>query len=544
MNKILLLLKLVFAIAIFVFTTNTLSAATLFENFDNPSIASTNNTAKDITYPSGVWNVCAITKPNTPTENDRINGLYSMRMRGLTGSNFMFMKFDKAGAGVLSFNYASYSNHYGGEFTIQQSTDAGGTWTTIGSPVVVPKWSGTFLTYSLPVNYNGNIRFKIVMTLRTPNNANEQVNFDDFMITDYGTEQVSMPVSSVPTGIYETPQTVTLTSSTPGATIYYTTDGSAPTTASNKYSIPLNIGSTTKIRMFTTATDKVDSREEVVLISFPEALATLAEFYTKMAASGTNLTYFKYTGEALVSTSYTATYKTLFLQDNTAGIIIVDNFRYTSGTYNTGDKISGFIVQVNRINDSPQLYPWNDFTAISNGNLISPTLITLADVPNYLNQLVQINGVIFDEANGTKTFSPNTPYIIHDASMASTTTAFRTPSNMPNPDYMGTVIPEKRNIICLIAKNSSAVTTPYIFTRNAADLNLQTSQNEVLDSFRIYVSGNKIFFETGLTENVKVFRVNGQLVDAFISTIGNNVIELEKGAYIVRVGNKTTKVIL
>lgn len=544
MNKILLPFKMVLVVACCVLLVNTLSAATLFENFDNPSIASTNNTAKDITYPSGVWNVCAITKPTTPTENDRINGLYSMRMRGLTGSNFMFMKFDKAGAGVLSFNYASYSNHYGGEFTIEKSTDGGSSWTTIGTPVVVPKWSGTFLTYSLPINYNGNIRFKIVMTLRTPNNANEQVNFDDFMITDYGTEQVEMPVSSVPTGIYETPQTVTLNSSTPGATIYYTTDGSAPTTASNVYSTPLNITSTTKIRTFAVAAGKVDSREEVVLISFPEAVATLAEFYTKMAPSGTNLTYFKYTGEALVSTSYTATYKTLFIQDNTAGILIVDNFRYTSVTYNTGDKISGFIAQVNRINDSPQLYPWNDFSAISTGNYISPAVITLADVPNYLNQLVQINGVYFDEANGTKTFSPNTPYIIHDASMASTTTSFRTPASMPNPDYIGTVIPVKRNIICLIAKNSAVVSTPYIFTRNAADLNLQTSQNEILNSFRISVAGNKILFETDIPENVKVFNVNGQLVNAFISSTGNNIIELEKGVFIIRVGNKATKVLL
>jgi hypothetical protein len=159
-----------------------MQAATLFENFDNPSVASTNNTAKDITYPSGLWNVCAITKPTTPTENDRINGLYSMRMRGLTGSNYMFMKFDKAGAGVLSFKYGSYSNHYGGEFTVQKSTDGGVNWVDAGSPITVPKWSGTFLTYSLPVNYNGKYRFKNVMTLSYLIMQIEPVNIDDFKI--------------------------------------------------------------------------------------------------------------------------------------------------------------------------------------------------------------------------------------------------------------------------------------------------------------------------------------------------------------------------
>lgn len=531
------------AIALLLLGSN-LQATTLFENFDLPSGASTNNTPKDITYPSGIWNICAITKPTTATENDRINGLYSMRMRGLSSQNYMLMKFDKASAGVLSFNYGSYSNHSGGEFTVQQSTDGGLNWTNLGSPVTVPKWSGTFLTYSYPVNYNGNIRFKIVVTLRTPNNANEQFNIDDFMVTDYGTQQVAMPLSSVPTAIYQTPQTVTLSSATAGATIYYTTDGSTPTTASNVYSTPLNVATTTKIRMFAVAAGNIDSREEVVLISIPETISTLSEFYTKMAVSGTNLTYFKYTGEATVTASYTATYKTLFLQDNTAGVLISDNFRYTTLTNNIGDKITNIIVQVNRINDSPQLYPFNDFTVVSTGNSIVPAVITLADVPNRTNQLVQINNLFFDEANGTKLFGSNTPYVIHDASMTTTTTAFRTPSGMPNPDYNATVIPAKRNIICLIAKNSSSVSTHYIFSRNAADLDVQALSIKDVTAGGVYISNGKIHFETQQVESVSIYSVTGHLLHKMQSNVGGNSIALNKGIYIIRIGQKSTKVVL
>lgn len=542
MKTTILKLKYAALVLVSILFTNALQAATLYENFDNPSAASTTNAAKDITYPSGVWNVCAITKPTNATENDRINGLYSMRMRGLASQNFMFMKFDKAGAGVLSFNYGSYSNHNGGEFTIEKSTDQGATWTPVGAPVVVPKWSGTFLTYSLPVNYNGNIRFKIVMTLRTPNNANEQVNIDDFMITDYGTEQVAMPSSSAPTGIYETPQTVTLTSATAGATIYYTLDGTAPTTSSPVYSSPLSITATTKIRAIAVASGKENSREEVILISFPESIATLAEFYTKMATTGTNLTYFKYTGQAIVTTSYTATYKTLFLQDNTAGILISDYFKQTTATYNTGDKVTGIIAQVNRINDSPQLYPASDFTIVSSGNIIIPPVVTLADVPNRTYQLVQINDLFFDEANGTKTFGPNSPLVIHDASMATTTTTFRTPSGMPNPDYINTVIPAKRNIICLVARNSSAVTTHTIFARSAADLNVVSSSVKDVKLQDITVSGNRIFFETASPENVNIFSVSGQLVKSTTSSAGMNSVELKNGIYIIKIGAKSYKV--
>jgi len=543
MTTTLLRFKLALILAIIVLSATNLKAATLFENFDSPSVASTINSAKDITYNSGVWNTAGITKPNTPTENDRINGVYSMRMRGLDGSNFMFMKFDKAGAGVLSFNYGSYSNHYGGEFTIQKSTD-GGPWVDAGSPVTVPKWSGTFLTYSLPINYDGNIRFKIVVTCRTPNNANEQFNIDDFMITDFGTEQVAMPTSSSPTGIYETPQIVTLTSATAGATIYYTTDGTAPTSASSVYSTPLNITSTTKIRTFAVASGKVDSREEVVLISFPESVATLAEFYTKMATTGTNLTYYKYTGEAIVTASYLATYKAMFFQDNTAGMLLSDTYRYITVTNNVGDKVTGIIAQVNRVNDSPQLYPYNDFSLVSTGNTVVPPIVTLADVPNRTNQLVQINDLFFDEANGIKTFVASTNYVIHDSSMPTTTTAFRPANGMPNPDYINTIIPAKRNIICLIAKNSPIISTHHIFARNAAELDVQLSGLYQPKTYNLTVSANKVQFETLAPESVKIYSVNGQLVKSIISGVGKNSITLDKGVYIIRIGDKTAKVLL
>lgn len=52
------------------------------------------------------------------------------------------------------------------------------------------------------------------------------------------------PVFSLPGGTYSTPQLLTLTDTTPGATIYYTTNGTAPTTSSATYTAPLTIAST------------------------------------------------------------------------------------------------------------------------------------------------------------------------------------------------------------------------------------------------------------------------------------------------------------
>src|ERR1019366_7654025 len=49
------------------------------------------------------------------------------------------------------------------------------------------------------------------------------------------------PTFSVAAGTYTTPQTVTISDATTGATIYYTTNGSAPTTSSTKYTGPITV---------------------------------------------------------------------------------------------------------------------------------------------------------------------------------------------------------------------------------------------------------------------------------------------------------------
>jgi hypothetical protein len=47
---------------------------------------------------------------------------------------------------------------------------------------------------------------------------------------------------------YSTPQTVTLSDASPGVTIYYTTDGSTPTTSSKRYTGPITVSTTTTIQ--------------------------------------------------------------------------------------------------------------------------------------------------------------------------------------------------------------------------------------------------------------------------------------------------------
>src|SRR5204862_186564 len=67
------------------------------------------------------------------------------------------------------------------------------------------------------------------------------------------------PTFSPPAGTFVGPQTVTVSDSASGATIYYTTDGSTPTTSSTRYTGPIAVNQSMTIRAIATASGFVPS---------------------------------------------------------------------------------------------------------------------------------------------------------------------------------------------------------------------------------------------------------------------------------------------
>jgi len=78
-------------------------------------------------------------------------------------------------------------------------------------------------------------------------------------ISAFGLLSTTVPIATAPTfspipGSYTAAQSVTLNDVTPGATIYYTTDGTVPTTLSTRYTTAITISGTATIRALAVAT--------------------------------------------------------------------------------------------------------------------------------------------------------------------------------------------------------------------------------------------------------------------------------------------------
>ncbi len=79
-----------------------------------------------------------------------------------------------------------------------------------------------------------------------------------------GTYIINLPTAATPTfspapGSYNSVVTVTLSDSTSGAAIYYTTNGSTPTTSSTRYTSPFSVGTTTTVEAIAAATGYLNS---------------------------------------------------------------------------------------------------------------------------------------------------------------------------------------------------------------------------------------------------------------------------------------------
>lgn len=123
-----------------------------------------------------------------------------------------------------------------------------------------------------------------------------------------GTFTISLPVAAAPTfspapGSYTSAQSVTLADSTNGAAIYYTTDGSTPTTSSAAYSAPIAVSSSTTIQAIAMAAGYMNSTVATGTYTFPGSATPVSVVLsthdrTELMSAQPNLNFSTNTAEA------------------------------------------------------------------------------------------------------------------------------------------------------------------------------------------------------------------------------------------------------
>ncbi len=139
--------------------------------------------------------------------------------------------------------------------TIYYTTN--GTAPTTSSPV-----------YSTPITVSADVTLKAIAA--AANYANSAVATAAYIIA------AATPTFTPAHGYYATPQSITISDATSGATMYYTTNGTTPTTSSSMYSTPITVSADETLKAFAVAPNYANSAVATAAYKIAAATPTFA----------------------------------------------------------------------------------------------------------------------------------------------------------------------------------------------------------------------------------------------------------------------------
>ena len=180
---------------------------------------------------------------------------------------------------------------------------------------------------------------------------------------------VATPVISGTTPFVGTTQ-VSINCETSGAAIYYTLDGSDPTTSSTLYIDPFTINATTTVKAIAALNAERSNIATKTFTAIP-AISSIAEF--NALSTGTN---FKYTADNLIAIKQSG--NQLYVQDGSKGMLIYGTL---GQSYTAGDVIpSGFTGTRAEYNGAPEMTNPDGFGAPMRNTGLTPVEIAAGDV--------------------------------------------------------------------------------------------------------------------------------------------------------------------
>ena len=362
--------------------------------------------------------------------------------------------------------------------------------------------------------------------------------------------QASPVVFSPGAGTYVNQVSVSLSTTTEDATIFFTQDGSDPDETSTEYTGAIDILETTNLRAIVVADglddSPINSRTYDIDLDLVEVTSLAV-----LRSSPQDATTYLYTGEAVVTYNRpSANRNQRYLMDDSGGILIDDPDGKITSTYNIGDVITNLRGNLTSFSGVVQYVPLLDPGTPTGTADIVPLQMTLADiiVAEHESMLIQVDNAMF-ETDQTE-FVASRNYNLVDNSLGDDeSVTFRT--NFAESNYIGQEIPtEEFNLTAIVGSFNGNL---QLIARTDADFGGAVSNEDSTNPYQFSLAQNypnpfnpstRINYELAETTDVRlvVYDILGRRVATLINevqqsgfhTINFDMSRYASGTYIYR----------